>query len=98
MAQYVPNVKGDSIGSQMTPAEVESQVRCKQQSVFVNDAFREAPAAATDPRSASRRIATICSSVNLPLRIPASDSGGSLSTQNWSEKSGQVKRLEAIRK
>ena len=30
--------------------------------------------AATGPRSASRRTATIYSSVNLPLRMPASDS------------------------
>jgi hypothetical protein len=30
--------------------------------------------AATGPRSASRKIVTICSSVNLPLRMPTSDS------------------------
>ena len=34
---------------------------------------------------ASRRIATICSSVNLDLRIDPSDSEGSLSSISWSE-------------
>ncbi len=39
-------------------------------------------------RSASRRIATICSSVNLDLRICPSVPAGSLSSYPWFEKPG----------
>src|SRR5262249_6703957 len=39
-------------------------------------------------RSASRRIATICSSVNLVLRMLPSIKEGSLSTNPWSENPG----------
>src|ERR1700726_4669405 len=41
--------------------------------------------AATGSRSASRMIATICSSVNRPFRIAPSESGASLSTNRRSE-------------
>src|SRR5205823_9811994 len=41
--------------------------------------------AETGSRSASRMIATICSSVNRPLRIAPSESGASLSRNPWSE-------------
>src|SRR6476646_6522095 len=41
--------------------------------------------AATGSRSASRMIATICSSENRPFRIAPSESGASLSTYRWSE-------------
>src|SRR5580692_9818585 len=41
--------------------------------------------AATGSRSASRMIATICSSVNLDFRIAPSESGASLSRNQWSE-------------
>jgi hypothetical protein len=36
-------------------------------------------------RSASRMIATICSSVNRPFRMAPSESGASLSTNRWPE-------------
>src|ERR1700704_5625440 len=39
-------------------------------------------------RSASRRITTICSSVNLDLRMLPSESEGSLSSNGWSEITG----------
>src|SRR4029079_2623274 len=44
--------------------------------------------AATGSRSASRMIATICSSENRPFRIAPSESGASLSTYRWSENPG----------
>src|SRR4249919_1312653 len=44
--------------------------------------------AATGSRSASRMIATICSSVNRPFRIAPSESGASLSTNRRSENPG----------
>src|SRR5215217_2663435 len=44
--------------------------------------------AETGSRSASRMIATICSSENRPFRIAPSESGASLSTYRWSENLG----------
>src|SRR5436190_12846974 len=44
--------------------------------------------AAIGSRSASRRIATTCSSVNLDLRMLPSESEGSLSSNPWSEITG----------
>src|SRR6188508_1386925 len=52
--------------------------------------------AATGSRSASRMIATICSSVNRPFRIAPSESGASLSTNRWPENPGAGQDL-AIR-
>src|SRR6185295_7930023 len=51
--------------------------------------------AATGSRSASRMIATICSSENRPFRIAPSESGASLSTYRWSENpgAGQLERI-----
>jgi hypothetical protein len=43
---------------------------------------------ATGSRSASRMIATICSSVKRTLRIAPSESGASLSTYRWVENPG----------
>src|SRR5712671_5102765 len=42
----------------------------------------------TGSRSASRMIATICSSVKRAFRIAPSESGASLSTYRWSENLG----------
>jgi len=54
---------------------------------LLGNAWRLATAA-IGSRSASRRIATICSSVNLDLRMLSSDSEGSLSSNRWSENPG----------
>src|SRR5262249_40016348 len=52
---------------------------------------------ATPSRSASRRIATICSSVNRDLRMLPSESEGSLSTNLWSENPGAGHGIDFLR-
>lgn len=47
-------------------------------------------ASATDVRSASRRIATICSSVNRPFLMISSQSRSRFSRNYWYEETGQV--------
>jgi hypothetical protein len=49
-------------------------------------------AAATDVASASRRMATICSSLNRPFLIGSSLSKSHLPRNYWSEETGQVIR------
>jgi hypothetical protein len=50
-----------------------------------SSAHRDHITAETGSRSASRMIATICSSVKRALRIGPSESGASLSTSRWVE-------------